>query len=203
MNVPLRELEEALRNPRAYALKKSAPTSNPFGRSKYLTLQWAVYKFHKNKQDLQTAKQYLAESFSRFKGQNDLPDYEEKLETYADGLARSKASVLKVRDRLVVQLKKPFADQFRISGDIPRIDLTSAGYSVWLFANKQKDWRDELRLPLIQSAYANEFSASVNEVKVGVYDFSTGSYTDYGFTESEIKKAQRSLIRLLQQMVLS
>jgi hypothetical protein len=202
MNVPLRELEEALRNPRAYAIKKLSPSSPPFGRSKYLTLQWAVYRYHKNNADIRAAKQYLQQRFSRFKNQEDLPEYGEKLETYAEGIVRLKPAVIKVKDRLVIPLKEPLASQFRVGGDIPRVDLTPAGYSVWLFANRNKNWAEELRLPLIQSAYAQQFAAPVNEVRIGVYNFSTGNYTDYGFTEREIRTAERSLVRLLQQIAL-
>jgi hypothetical protein len=200
MNVPLRDLEEALRDPRVYAIKRSTPSLKFFPRSKYLTLQRAIYKYHSNK-DLVVARQYLVESFSRqFKDQEDLPDYEEKLETYAERVTRSKTAVVRVKDRLTIPLRKPLSDQFKVSGDIPRIDLTSSGYSVWLFAKTTESWGNELRLPLIQSAYARQFDSSFDEVRVGVYDFSTGDYSDYGFTEREIRAADRSLSRLLQQL---
>jgi hypothetical protein len=203
MNVPLRDLEEALRNPRAYARKKSTPQRGFYPRSKYLTLQRAVYRFHKVNEDLTKAKQYLEESFDRqFKNQEDLSQYVEKLETYAEGLIRLGTTVFKAKDRLVIPLKRDLATQFRVSGDIPRIDLTNEGYSVWLFAKEPQDWRSEIRLPLIQSAYAKELSVLLNEIRVGVYDFSTGTYKDYGFTQREIKKAENSLVRLLRQLTL-
>lgn len=203
MNVPLRDLEEALRNPQAYAKKKSTPQRGFPPRSKYLTLQRAVYRFHKVNEDLTKAKQYLEESFvGQFVNQDDLPQYVEKLETYAERLIRLGTTVFKAKDRLVIPLKGNLATQFRVSGDIPRIDLTAEGYNIWLFAKETQDWGSELRLPLIQSAYAKQLSVPLNEIRVGVYDFSVGSYTDYGFTEREVKKAEASLVRLLRQMTL-
>lgn len=203
LNVPLRDLEEAQRNPRAYAKKKATPRSGFNPRSKYLALQRAVYRFHRTGDGLAQAAEYLEANFNRqFKTRDDLPQYLEKLEAYAEALSRLGTTVVKVRDRLLVPLGDALASRFRVSGDIPRLDLTPEGYSVWLFAKRTGDWGSELRLPIIQSAYAGQLAVPLNEVRVGVYDFSTGLYKDYGFTEREVSRAEASLRHLLRQLSL-
>ena len=78
--------------------------------------------------------------------------------------------------------------------------LTSSAYNVWLFAKQPLDWRSELRLPLIQLAYSKKLSVGVDEIRVGIYDFSAASYTDYCFNEHEIADARLEFTELIQEI---
>jgi hypothetical protein len=105
-----------------------------------------------------------------------------------------------VRDRLIIPVPEKLAGQMSVTGQIPRLDLAPNGYNVWLFAKQPLDWRGELRLPLIQAAYSRKLNVDMSEINVGVYDFSTATYTDYSFNEQEIAEANRELSGLLQQL---
>jgi hypothetical protein len=78
--------------------------------------------------------------------------------------------------------------------------MTDDGYTAWLFVKKTDRWDDELRLPIIQSAYAREMGAEEDEIKVGIYDFSKGEQHLYHFTKSELEAAKGDLHRLLQRL---
>jgi hypothetical protein len=198
MNIPLRELEEARRDIGAYLQRKWSEGSGSYGKSKYLTLQRAIHVFHRSNNNTETAHEYLEESFKRFKSQSDLAKYIELLEQYSNEFKLLGTTAIRVKDRLVVPLRQEFVDAgVRISGEIPRVDLTDTGYTAWIFSKNAEDLEDELRLPIIKAAYAAELSAELDEVEVGVYDFSRGEHRLFVFSQAEIKAAQDELDRLV------
>jgi hypothetical protein len=202
MRISLSELEQARRDPRAYVRQREGRGGGFFFKSGYATLQRAVFRFHQSKGNLEEAKKYLQESYERqFKHRQKLEGYIEQLERYTLEFANRGNRVFKVRDRLVIPVPEELANQVSVTGQIPRLDFVpSGGYNVWLFAKQPVDWRAELRLPLIQAAYSKKLTAGLNEVKVGVYDFSTATYTDYSFDEQEVTEANHELVDLLQQV---
>jgi hypothetical protein len=201
MRISLGDLEQARRDPRAYIRHRESRGGGFFFKSGYATLQRAVFHFHKSKGNIEEAKQYLRESYERqFKHKQRLEGYVKQLERYALEFSKQGTSVFKVRDRLVIPVPEKLAGQISVTGQIPRLDLSSGGYNVWLFAKQPLDWRSELRLPIIQAAYSKKLSANIDEIKVGVYDFSTSTYTDYSFDELEIVEANREFAGLLQQL---
>lgn len=204
MKLPLRELEEARRDPGAYTRRRAAAGQKSVGyKSKYLTLQRAVYRFHRSNNDLTAAQEYLEQSYlKQFKRPEELATYAEKLERYTEGFKSLGSTVIRVRDRLVVPLPQKLADAgFRVSGEIPRIDLTGEGYTAWLFAKKTEQWEAELRLPIIQAAYARELGVGEDEVKVGVYDFSKEEHKLFDFSARELRTAQNELHKLIELML--
>jgi hypothetical protein len=80
------------------------------------------------------------------------------------------------------------------------VDLTQNGYSAWLFAKEIGNWRSELRLPVVQGAYAARLGAPVEEVTVGVYSFASATYTEYSYKPEEVAAALNELFTLLRQL---
>ena len=212
IRVRLSDLEIARRDPGAYLRKLKEPKPK-FGRkSKHAVLLLAVYRFHKYSGglfdkfsgDLTGALKYFDALYEKKKFKKDPASkkfYQERLTTYAQEFGELDAEVVKYKDNLVLTLPEEFKDKIEVYGQVPRVDLSLEGYSVWLFDKSLKNWRDEIRFPIIQAAYAQKFSADLEEVKVGVYDFSTASYTSYSFTEDEVKEAEILLYGLLRQLI--
>lgn len=205
MKIPLRELEEARHDPRAYLQRQRRAAQgeirfNP--KNKHQTLKRAIYVFHKSN-DLQAAHDYLEKSYlKQFKQTKDLILYAEKLEKCAIEFNQSGATVFKVNDRLVVPLPQDLNDAgVIVSGEIPRVDLTDDGYTAWLFSKKTEQWEDELRLPVIQFAYAQILGAIEDEIKIGVYDFSQGTQKLFSFPEQQLSIAQNEFHELLKQIL--
>lgn len=212
IRVRLGDLEMARRDPGAYLRKLKEPKPK-FGRkSKHAVLLLAVYRFHKYagglfdkySGDLTGALKYFdalyeKKKFSKNPGSKQL--YQDQLTTYAQEFGALNAEVVKYKDNLTLTLPEAFKDKVEVHGQVPRVDLTPEGYSVWLFDKSAKNWRDEIRFPLIQAAYAQKFSADLEEVSVGVYDFSTASYTSFSFTENEVEEAETLLYDLLRQLI--
>lgn len=226
IRVRLSDLEIARRDPGAYLRKLKEPKPK-FGRkSKHAVMLLAVYRFHKYSGglfdkfsgDLSGALKYfdaLYEKKKFVKNPVSKKFYQKRLTTYAQEFGALDAEVVKYKDNLILALPEEFDGKIEVYGQVPRIDLSLEGYSVWVFdkgaqlltrktaptPSSPKNWREEIRFPIIQAAYAKKFSADLEEVKVGVYDFSTASYTSYSFTEDEIKEAEILLYGLLRQLI--
>ena len=202
MKIPLRELEQVRQDPQAYLRKRERPKGNDFfGKSKYRTLQRAAFYYHDTKGDLDKAKEYLQNAYDKFKDKRSLKDDFEKLENYAAAFENLGNSVFKVRDRLTLILPEGISRELSITAEIPRLDLTSAGYAVWMFSKEPASLKGELRFPLIQDTYSKKLSAALDEVTVGVYDFATSSYETYAFTQREINRAIAELQQLVERLV--
>ncbi len=200
MKIPLRELEEARRNPDAYLKKRRSVKGFNFNpKSKYRTLVRSIHKFHRVNNDATVAQDYLEESFAKqFKEQKQLPTYIEKLGQYTSDFKDSGASVFRVNDILIVPLRPELAKAgFHISGEIPRLDITLDGYTAWLFSNKPVEWEDEIRLPLIQSAYAEILNVEEAEIKVNVYDFAGNEQKSFQFSQEQLADSKIELEKTL------
>src|SRR5829696_811766 len=105
MKIPLRQLEEALSDPRAYVRSRKDPGRGFSTKSKYVELKEAVFRFHKSEGNLDYARRSLEERFDKkFKDKRDLPKYIEKLETYAAEFSQLNSTVVRVRHTLVVPI---------------------------------------------------------------------------------------------------
>ena len=200
MKIPIRELEEARRNPDAYLRKRRSSGGFNFNpKSKYRTLVRSVNTFHRNGNDSTFAQDYLETNFAKlFKEQKQLAEYIEKLGQYILDFKDSGATVFKVKDILVIPLTSELKEAgFHISGEIPRLDITPDGYTAWLFSNKPVDWENEIRLPLIQSAYAEILKVDEQEIKVDIYDFVEREQKSFQFSKTELEDARNELHRML------
>jgi hypothetical protein len=212
IRVKLRDLELARRDPAAYVRKLEAPKPKFGPKSKHALLLLAIYRFHKYagglfdrfSGDLTGAIDYFNKLYEkkRFK-KNPVSQqfYQGQLITYASEFSKLGVDVIKTKDMLYLPLLDEFKEKATVCGQIPRVDLSAEGYNVWLFDKTSKNWREEIRFPLIQAAYAKKLSADLEEVKVGVYDFSTASYTSYSFNEDEVREAETLLYSLLRQLI--
>ena len=198
MKVRLTEIEEALRNPRAFARNREA--SRSAFKSRYLTLRTVALSFHKIN-DLNASEALLEQRLRKtFKTTKDNEDYLERLRQYASAYESLGTTVAKVRSNIRVPLPEEYAD-FQITGQVARLDVDpTGGYRAWILTNKTENWRDELRFPLLQIACANQLAVDVEEVVPGVYDFSTGSYTDLRYSRKDIQSARLKSIKLLDEL---
>ena len=200
MKIPIRELEEARRNPDAYLKKRRNTTGFNFNpKSKYRTLVRSVHTFHRNGNDSNFAQDYLETNFAKqFKDQRHLAQYIEKLGHYILDFKDTGASVFRVKDILVIPLNSEFKEAgFRISGEIPRLDITPDGYTAWLYTNKPVEWENEIRLPLIQSAYAEILKVDEQEIKISIYDFVENKKKSFHFSRDQMTDAKNELTKML------
>jgi hypothetical protein len=211
MRIPLTDLEKVRRDPKAYSLRHKARRSriapNPKGKPRlsesiYPLLMRAISELHRSKGSLTRARRHLKRICPpHLRRRKALLEAIDQLDKYAVEFQTSGHKVFRRRDRLVLPLPKRFAAKVSITGEIPRIDLSKSGYTVWLFTRGSVDWDRELRLPLIQWAYSTRLNSEIEDVALAAYDFSSQRYETHQFTKGQIRSAKKELFRLLRQLV--
>lgn len=203
LRVRLKDLERARLDPGAYLRDLAAPGRRYGKSSKHSSLLNAVHHYHTTSGNLPAALAHLDTLFEKFnKNPASQQLYQGQLSMYADAYEKLGYGLIKSRDNLILKLPEEFKDKAEVYGQAARIDMTPNGYAVWVFEKKTGVWRDEIRFPLMQAAYADKFGADLDEVTMGVYDFSTVSHIPYSFTEKDVDEAQTVLYGLLRQLLL-
>src|ERR1051326_4728934 len=134
MKLPLADLEEALRNPRAFA-RQARGSARGFGPTRYLALRSVALGFHKTN-DINAAVEQLENRLKEFKTTRDNDAYVEKLREYVVNFQALGTTVARVRSNIKVPLPPEYTD-FQITGQIARLDVDPVGgYRAWLLANK-------------------------------------------------------------------
>ncbi len=87
-----------------------------------------------------------------------------------------------------------------LSGEISRLDLTDPGYRAVILGDIPADWRQQLRLPLIQRAVAMKYGRPVLEIAVAMQNLDGSGLASLSFGELEISQAENEL-RALGQSV--
>lgn len=194
MRISHTQLETARANPQAYR----AAAANPprfGGPSRKQYLRWAIRKnYHQT--GLSSALEYLERSFPKRKfTAKSLTEYSEYLQSYHDEYVRHSSAVIE-HTAFGDRIRMDIGPDCVLSGEIDRVDLTTNGYAVWLIDQNDDEWRDELRMPLLQAHYASEMGAPLGEVSVGFFFFDTATYESARFSDSEVRAAVREATNL-------
>lgn len=198
LKVSLGDLEEALRNPRAFVRNQGTGRSG-FGRNRYMELRDVALGFHKEN-DIAASAALLEKRLQQFKTTRDNDDYVLKFKEYVANFEELGMTVARVRNNVTLATSDEY-NQFRVTGQVTRLDVDpDGGYRAWVFASKTEEWGDELRFPLIQAACADQLKVEIEEVVPGVYDFSTGEYTVLQSSKRKVQDARRRLLSLLEEM---
>ena len=170
-------LRERLKTPPRYA-----------GPSRKRYLGWAIRK-HYHSSGLETASRYVREHFG---ARGFTSESVTRFLSYLDGYDRAFREYEK---RLVdvirtgARIGRRVAPGCVLTGEIDRIDLTQDGYAVWLFDLWQPDWRNQLRMPVLQWHFAQELGAPLSEVTVGFYSYEDRRYDSVAFGRRKVLAA--------------
>jgi hypothetical protein len=205
MRLPLRDLQEAARNPTAYKKRLAAGAKGGGGFWYFSVLRLAAFEYHKSS-DPEQAVAYLKTMCGRHRKRlSDEPRItrmEAQLRWYCTAYEGQTGRQFAVRRRVAVKLPTGALDDVRCSGEVARCDLTPSGeYRAWLFReHSDPDWKDDLQMPLIQEALARELGVIPASVGVGVINFAEASSDWVVFNDARIHRARRQLGDLLSQL---
>ena len=152
--LPLRDLEEALRNPMAYRQKLQQSVDSFYGPTYFGALRDAIFLFHKMNGNVGQARLYLQARLARFVDTTRSTAMVEHLEWYAAECLSRRWPTFQTRLRVVIPLASRVPSDLFCSGEVGRVDMVPAGgYAAWLMQNRRpEDWTRELRMPLLQGA---------------------------------------------------
>jgi hypothetical protein len=194
MKLSLTQLETARANPRAMAIALRSGEKAHLSFSRALALYLSARKYHQENDDLSSARDYLIDVYRRnFVRPQEMLKLLDELERYAAAYRASGNTIIRLRTRISITIDT----DFQLTGEIPRLDLVpNGGYAVWLFSRSANQWRDELRMPLIQLYFAQTLGVAASGVSVGFYFFSAARYESYRYPQTKIDAAMRECRRL-------
>jgi hypothetical protein len=181
----LSDLEAARQNPSGF--RGGSPPGYPRQFSMMRTLHYSVYEYHRRREDIARAAQYLEDMFHKhFKRQQYLPQLLAQLAQYDAQFRSLPNAVVRCRARVSIAVDP----DLQLSGEIPRIDLApNGGYAVWFFGPTPYEWRSELRMPVIQGHFASQMMVAPERVTVGFYFFDLGLYDSARYSPTQIAAA--------------
>jgi hypothetical protein len=201
--LPLRDLEEALRNPVEYRRKLQQPVENSYGPTYFGALRDAISTFHKTNGNLMQAKAYLVARLARFVDTMRCAEIVEQFEWYTEEYISRGWLTFETRLRVVIQLPPRASAHLFCSGEVNRVDIVpTGGYAAWLMRSRgPEDWVSELRMPLVQGAIAQKIlQAPAGEVRVGIYSFKERFVDLCCYSQNEVDQAYADLDDLLRRM---
>ena len=183
--------------PREWVKQRLSPQST-FRKIGYnQTLLGGIYKFHKS-QSASIARDHLQQLLANrdFKDLDRVHLLEQDLEKYIEWYNKSDSASADHRIRL--KYKVGFLE---LRGEIGRVDvLIQGGYRAILLGEPRKNWQRELRMPLLQLAVADKYSAPVDEFEVGVQELDGSGLVTIGFSKKELDKAKDEFRKLGQKV---
>jgi len=203
--LPLGELEQARRDPARYRLERLEQVRESRFRVTYVTaIRFAILRYHRDRKRA-GAQRHLEDLLARHNLVNPtrVDETMAQLDWYVDEYESRNWPLIRVRISANVPLPSRVPLDLECSGEVFRVDLNPAGgYGAWVLQQTApNDWRDELRLPLIQRAIASAiFGVPVAEVAVGIVALKDRAVHLDSYSEREINEAETDLDRLLARM---
>jgi len=191
MKISHRELEDCRRSPTRWWQGRQSVSGFPtFGYRQALVN--AIHRYHRTN-SARAARAHLRQMIDRnFTDDKRIADLEAGFESYVRWHRRSGIIVADSNIRLSYSIGG-FLD---LGGLISRLDVTDIGYRAVILGAGGSNWRNELRMPLIQSAIAFKYGRPVEEVAVGVQEPDGSALEDETYALAQIASARQEFQRL-------
>jgi hypothetical protein len=127
-----------------------------------------MYRYHKGA-DRARARAYLLQACQRNRLNNTrrIDAATATLDSYIDWVEQNDPVVADVMIRVELSL----GSELILGGEVSRVDINRrGGYTAVLLDPPPEGWRDELRMPLLQSALARRYRREERDIAVGFQD---------------------------------
>ena len=199
MKISHKQLESCRTSPKSWVASRQPGAGRAsFGYRQALNL--AISAFHStNSIGAANVKidGYVAKNFKDAKRIADLYEY---LAEYAKWFATS--GIISADSNILLAF--PLTSDWQLGGLISRVDYLQSGYRAVLFEGIVAGWKDQLRMPLIQTAIALRYGRPATEVKVGFQELDGNTLTDTRYNiaqrssaEEEFKKIGTQVMKLM------
>jgi len=201
--ISITNLEKARANPSKYGIElKKGPQTINFGGGRAKSMRWhdAVLVYH-DSGELTKAISKLEQSFGNrkdtSKNRRELEDLIIALDTYVNEY--NNKGYIHIDKR--VSIEKQLASQLWLSGWACWLlnMKDKGGYSGFIITKNvdEINWMLELRYPIIQDYIANTiYGCNINEVDVGVIDYTTGCHHSICYSQEDINDALEELYEM-------
>jgi len=180
------ELEVCRANPKQWAASRLQAGKSVFSYGYNQALKSAIYTFH-DSNDPREGTKYLFEKLIRFRNSTRKAECESALKSYLKWAQSSGIIVAHWRVRLNLLLEWDVV----LGGEISRVDVVpeSDTYQAIILGDRPRDWKDELRFPLIQHEMAAQYHRPVNQMRVGYQNVDGSELLTVQYRKKEIEDA--------------
>lgn len=189
------ELVSWEKDPAAWLTSKL--TISYFPRWTYdLVLRRGIHRFHRSG-DPADARRHIQSLFSRsnLKNATRADDVYERFSAYVLWHRGNSVVTCDSRPRLDLPI-----DRWTFCGEIGRVDLVASGYRAVLLGPFPEDWRQQLRMPLIQKAVAFRYRRPVPQVEIAVQELDGSGLELAAFSQADIAGAEARFSALATRM---
>lgn len=201
MNIKHSQLESARKNPAFFkSHTQSVDSVYSGGKSRYRLLQLAIFHYHNSANNVNEGLRYLRSGNRSYGFANGakLRELEKQFEDYVVDFDNLGTTVIQSAKRL----KLAIGPDIFLTGEVPRLDLQSPrGYIVCFLQKFRVPWRQELRFPVLQKLFADEWGCPITEVSLGMYSFKPHGYEIHSYSAEDVNKAQQEIIRLVKVFI--
>ncbi len=188
MRISHTELEHCQRRPHRWLREKASAQAHGFPMSYRRALLSSIYEFHKQGSAPQ-ARRYLREKINKydFKDSSKVKTITHSLNAYIAWA--NKSSLINIDYR--VRIKLDVGGLLELRGEVGRVDMTQRGYRAIILKEPPPHWQQQLRMPLIQKAIAEQFGRPLTLTEVGFQELDGTALTCTSFTRAQIKTAAK------------
>lgn len=200
--LPLRDLMEASADPARYRTKLfNSPSGG--GPNYFNALRDSIFNYHKEGWTAATAERYLEGRLDRLTGNVRRDDVSDQFRWYVGEYEARGWSTFRTRMNVRIPLPSGAPAGLPVTGEIARMDVVPiGGYAGWVFLSGHAGaWREDLRMPLIQSVLAEKMDVPADEVVVGVYALGERTAELTSYSDTEIAATRSSLRELVRQLL--
>lgn len=160
----------------------------------------AIYHFHKTGLP-DEARRYLVDLFARSRLSNTvrLDTSEANLDAYLQWHSESGAITADHKVRILLDL----GGYLQLSGEVARIDIIESGYRAVLLGATDQQFREQLRMPLLQRAIATTYVRPVELIGVGMQALDGSGLAIRCFSPRQIRAAEAEFTQLGETLRLS
>ena len=187
MRISHGELEACEKSTGTWYASAAQATGHGYKMGYERALRLAISRFHRES-SARIARKYLAALVKKHNFQNAarVNQIEKALESY---IAWADSVELRVAGSEVkISLPMGFLE---LRGQVGRVDVVKTGYRAVVFGNAPSNWKQQLRLPLIQRAVSDLYSRPVEEVAVGFQNLDGSNLQTEIYTSYQIAAAEK------------
>ncbi len=201
MKISHKQLEACRFSPKSWVAAQQSG-GGPRRLSYRQALNLAICEFHRTGSvDAASDKvnRYAVKNFKDTKRIAMLYEYLDKYAKWfgASGIISADANVL---------IAYPYKSNWQLGGYISRVDFLQSGYRGMLFEGIVPGWKDQLRMPLLQTAIAERYGRPATQIRVGFQEIDGNTLTDTRYSieqrdaaEAEFKRIGAQVFKLWPQ----
>ena len=187
MKISHRQLESCNENPQLWVV--TTRDGSPFRSIGFAyATQLAIYRFHESGSE-EESQEYLSQICSRrgLKNAARISEAEDNLRDYIEWTMNASPIIAAWKVRIDFDI----GSNWRLGGEVSRVDIDIAAdrYRGILLGARNDDWRQELRMPLLQRTLAEKFERQEEEIEIGVQDFDGSNLEVQQYSKNDVQDA--------------